>query len=296
MVALMRFPSWQSYEPTSLDRQYSPSLWAKDFAGNLDRYADETAAAKRSFVTQGRFDIPYGPATRQRLDVFPALTGDGPSPIHFFIHGGFWQESSKEYAGFPAPAFAAAGNAFVAVNYTLAPGAKLAEIVAEIGQAFDWVQQNAAQFGGDPTRITVSGHSAGAYLAASLIAAYPGVERAPDRDGLVALLLISGVFELAPIQACYVNDALGLSVGEAAHLDLVAALPRRDVPVRVAVGGEETSEFRRQSVAFFDAWRPHLSQMSFVQIDGRDHFDILFELSEPGGALQRGAQSLLKDD
>jgi hypothetical protein len=58
------------------------------------------------------------------------------------------------------------------------------------------------------------------------------------------------------------------------------------------VGGEETSEFRRQSVALFDAWRPHLSEMSFVQIEGRDHFDILFDLSERGGALHRGARSL----
>jgi arylformamidase len=224
------------------------------------------------------------------------MSGDRPSPIHVFIHGGFWQESSKEYAGFPAPAFADAGSAFVAVNYTLAPAAKLAEIVAEIGQAYDWVRRNAARFGGDPKRITVSGHSAGAYLAASLIVAYPGVERADDRDGPVALLLISGVFDLAPIQACYVNDALGLSVGEAACLALVAVSPRRNVPVCVAVGGEETSEFRRQSATLFDSWRPHLSEMSFVQIEGRDHFDILFDLSERAGTLYRRAQGLMNDN
>jgi arylformamidase len=296
MAAAATFPAWRSYDRASLDAQYSPSRSAKDFAGNLNRYASETAAAKRSFAAQGQFDIPYGPRTRQKLDVFPAMSGNRPSPIHVFIHGGFWQESSKEDAGFPAPAFADAGSAFVAVNYTLAPAAKLMDIVAEIGQAYDWVRRNAAQLGGDPKRITVSGHSAGAYLAASLTAAYPGVERVEDRDGPVALLLISGVFDLAPIQACYVNDKLGLSVGEAARLDLVAALPRRDVPVCVAVGGEETGEFRRQSVALFDAWRPHLSEMSFVQIDGRDHFDILFDLSERAGALYRRAQSLLNDN
>ena len=51
MVAFMTFPSWRSYEPASLDRQYSPSLWAKDFVGNLNRYADETAAAADSTVS-----------------------------------------------------------------------------------------------------------------------------------------------------------------------------------------------------------------------------------------------------
>ncbi len=91
MVAFMTFPSWRSYEPASLDMQYSPSVWAKDFAGDLNRYAGETAAAKRSFATQGQFDIPYGQGTRRRLDVFPAVNGDRPSPIHVFIHGGFWQ-------------------------------------------------------------------------------------------------------------------------------------------------------------------------------------------------------------
>jgi arylformamidase len=288
MAAAVTFPAWRSYDRASLDAQYSPSRSAKDFAGNLDRYAAETVAAKRSLDRQSRFDGPYGPGTRQRLDIFIPSHGDKPSPIHVFIHGGFWQESSKEHAGFPAPAFTDAGSVFVAVNYTLAPAASLADIVAEIGLAYDWLRGNAPTFGGDPNRITVSGHSAGAYLAASLVAGHAGRSNGP-----AALLLISGVFDLAPIQACYVNDALGLSPREAARLDLVAAVPQIDVPVCVAVGGEESSEFRRQSAALFGAWRPHLGAISFLEVEGRDHFDILFDLSEPDGPLYRKVQSML---
>ena len=92
MAATVTFPTWRSYDRASLDAQYSPSLWTKDFAGNLNRYAGETAVAKRCFATRGKYDIPYGQGTRQRLDVFPAMTGDKLSPIHVFIHGGFWQE------------------------------------------------------------------------------------------------------------------------------------------------------------------------------------------------------------
>jgi len=271
---------WRGFGREELDFQYSPSRIAKDFEGALKRYADLTRAAK---ARPGLYDQPYGPAPRQLLDVYPA---DRPkSPVHVFIHGGFWQALSKEYGGFAAPAFTAAGSAFVAVNYTLAPEAGLRQIVAEARAALDWVIAHAASFGGDPERIVVSGHSAGGYLAASLIAG--PLAEAKGGVKLKGLLPISGVYDLAPIQACYVNDAMGLDMAEAAALDLMTARPQAAIPVHLAVGGDESAEFQRQSGDLARAWNADLTTLK-----GRDHFDILFDLSEPQGPLFRAAMAL----
>lgn len=278
---------WRGLSREALDFQYSPSRIAKDFDGALKRYADLTRAAK---ARPGLYDQAYGPGLRQTLDVFPASRPGGKSPVHVFIHGGFWQALSKEYGGFAAPAFTAAGSAFIAVNYTLAPEASLRQIVTETRAALDWVIANAPRFGADPERIVVSGHSAGGYLAASLIAG--PLAEAKGAMKLAGLLPISGVYDLTPIQAAYVNDAMGLNPAETASLDLMTATPRAKMPLRLAVGGEESAEFQRQSRELARAWEPHLPGLECITLPGRDHFDILFDLSEPQGPLFRAAMAL----
>ncbi len=280
---------WCSYDRASLDLQYSPSRIAKDFQGDLDRYAAQTTEARN----KGRYQQhAYGTAPRQLLDIYlPDAPQSGPAPIHVFIHGGFWQALNKDYAGFAAPAFTSRGMIFIALNYTLAPEASLAAIIAEIRQAMDWVIAHAASFNGDAGHIVVSGHSAGGYLAASLIAGALAEQRGPA--AIAGLLPISGVYDLPPIAACYVNDALGLDAAERARLDLLTAKPLLDIPVHIAIGQDESAEFRRQSQALQAAWAPSLKHCSFDLRPGRDHFDILFELSTPGAPLHAAAMALI---
>lgn len=280
-------PSWTEFDRTRLDAEYSPSRTAKDFHGAVAQYADLSARAKTLYRHRALLDCRYGAGERTTLDVFPARRPQ-TAPIHIFIHGGFWQDLSKDYAAFPAPAFVAAGSAFVAVNYTLAPQATLAQIVGEIRAAYRWVRDNAARFGGDGDNIVVSGHSAGAYLAAALIA----TDGAAAMAGLRGLSLISGVFELQPIRRCYVNDALGLKNSDIPALDILASAPAQDVPVHIFVGADETPEFRRQSAALHDAWSARLTDCSTAALAGRDHFDILCDLSFPTGAIHRDALTL----
>ncbi|MFN8061412.1 MAG: alpha/beta hydrolase [Vicinamibacterales bacterium] len=285
------YPDWRTYSRAELDAQYSPSRTARDFAGCLARYERDTTIAKARLAATSRLDVPYGPAPRQRLDVFPAVGRDGRAPIHVFIHGGFWQALSKESAGFAAPAFVDAGWTFVAVNYTLAPEARLTSIVHEVDAALRWIVDQAATFGSDSTSIVVSGHSAGAFLAASLLTT-AARSASSNRVSLRGLVLVGGVYALAPIEACYVNDRLGLTPEETAALDLVAARPLADVPVRLIVGGDETAEFKRQSEALADAWRPGVTDLREIEVPGRDHFDLLFDLASPTGLVFREAIAL----
>src|SRR5256885_7768315 len=101
-----------------LDRQYSPSALVPHFKTILDRYRSESAAARARLVCEP--DVRYGPDPAEVLDFFPATRPD--APLHVFVHGGHWQQLSKDDSSFAAPAFVAAGAAFAAGGDGPAPG------------------------------------------------------------------------------------------------------------------------------------------------------------------------------
>jgi arylformamidase len=113
-------------------------------------------------------DIPYAGVendAKRTLDVY-ALAGAKKLPIIFWIHGGGWQAGDKSDVRLKPQLFNDAGFVFVSVNYRLIPDVDMGTLTRDVARAFRWVQDHAAEFGGDPSRIVVGGHSAGAQLAA----------------------------------------------------------------------------------------------------------------------------------
>jgi arylformamidase len=235
-------------------------------------WKENSARARSELAAAARLDIRYGHRPRQTLDWFGVAGPKAGKPVHVFIHGGFWQESSKDSVSFLALPLVASGSQFVAIGYTLAPQLTFRGIIDEVEEAFRHVQANASALGGDPARILVSGHSAGAYLAASLM-----LRQVEGCSPPAAAILVSGVFDLEPVSHAYVNRALGLSSRDATGLSLTHKSPAVDIPLRIVVGSDETAEFRRQSRQQFGGWRRHLSTIEFVELPGRDHFDVLFD-------------------
>ncbi len=116
---------------------------------------------------QVKRDIPYAaPAhERQVLDVY-SPTGAKDLPVVFWIHGGGWQVGDKSDVQFKPQAFTDRGFVFVSTNYRLLPQVDMATIVRDIARSIRWVHDHIAEYGGDPRRLLVMGHSAGAQLAA----------------------------------------------------------------------------------------------------------------------------------
>src|SRR5687768_13460300 len=112
-------------------------------------------------------DIPYAdPAhERQVLDVH-APKGAKGLPVVFWIHGGGWQTGDKKDVQVKPQAFNDKGFVFVATNYRLLPAVDMATIVRDVARSIRWVHDHVAEHGGDPKRLFVMGHSAGAQLAA----------------------------------------------------------------------------------------------------------------------------------
>ena len=126
-----------------------------------------TQASTKLNITR---DLPYlEPADsvhpRQTLDIYAPAAATN-LPVVFWIHGGGWQAGDKSSVQLKPQAFADRGYLFVSTGYRLLPDVEMAEIFRDIAKSLRWVHQHIATHGGDPNRILVMGHSAGAQLAA----------------------------------------------------------------------------------------------------------------------------------
>ena len=133
------------------EREYSPSsIIGGDYAPYIERYRLASAEAHRMVPVQR--DLRHGDSPRALIDYFAApAPGNGPGLLVYF-HGGYWQELSKAESAFLAPAWHAAGLAHAVVGYTLAPAARLPDIVDECRAAVRWLHARAGTLGSTPTR------------------------------------------------------------------------------------------------------------------------------------------------
>jgi acetyl esterase/lipase len=187
-------------------------------------YAPLQQAAPRQDVRTTR-NIPYGPGPKDVLDVFTSPRKLPPRPILIFVHGGAFVggDKSRNPDGEPSPFYDnimlwAVGHGMVGVNmnYPLAPQARYPVVQHDIAEVVAWARKNAASFGGDPSRVFLWGHSAGASHVAAFIAhpeAYPDI---PSAQGAAAgAILTSGGYALAnpdkPADHVYFGEAATLA-------------------------------------------------------------------------------------
>jgi len=121
----------------------------------------------KTFAQDVQKNIPYvtGGHERQVLDVY-SPTGAKNLPVVFWIHGGGWQTGDKSSVQLKPQAFLDKNFVFVSTNYRLLPDFDMGTIIRDIAKSIHWVHDNIAKHGGDPNRLLVMGHSAGAQLAA----------------------------------------------------------------------------------------------------------------------------------
>ena len=282
------------YDPEWLDRMYNNRELVPDHARHFERWSTESAAARSR---QGcALDLAYGPAAGERLDVFPGAASN--APVMVFIHGGYWRSLDKADHSFVAPAFNAQGACVVLPNYTLCPAITIPGITMQMVRALAWTWRNIAAYGGDPSRITIAGHSAGGHLAAMLLTCAWKVYASDLPASLVKNALgISGVYDLAPLRTTpFLMDSLRLTPAQVRRAS-PALLPRprrtrgRGTLFTVA-GGDESAEFLRQNHLIRAAWGGAAVPVCEA-LPGLNHFSVLEALVEPGHRLNALARQLL---
>ena len=147
---------YRGMDRPALDAAYNNSEAVKDSAQIVAGW-EARSARLRAAHPEG-MGLRYGPGERNRIDYFAARRD---APVLAFIHGGYWQNRSKEVFSFIAEGPLAWGINVALIGYTLAPQIRLDGIVAEIHAALDWLQSGIGMLGGDAGKLYVSGWSAG---------------------------------------------------------------------------------------------------------------------------------------
>lgn len=113
-------------------------------------------------------DLAYGQGPRHTLDIYEPVHGAEPLPVVVFFYGGTWQMGEKTPYAFVAKALASKGYVVAVPNYRLYPEVRYPAFLEDSAAAVRWTRDHAVEYGGDPKRIFLMGHSAGAYNAVML--------------------------------------------------------------------------------------------------------------------------------
>jgi arylformamidase len=277
---------YKQYNQEQLDNQYNNRLHVPDFATYLERWdkLSEATRAKHAYIK----DLQYGDHPRECLDIFPS--GKPNAKVMVFIHGGYWQLFDKTKFHFIAEAFMSHHITTVLINYPLAPVATMNEIVASCHKAMLWLQQNIAAFNADPKGVYIAGHSAGAHLAAMLMSKQWADEM---QHFIKGVCLLSGLFNLTPIQLSDRNEALHMDKEMAIKNSPVEFLPEQICPLLIAVGATETEEFKDQSKELYNTCKNKAVSIELIELQGLNHFSILDALVDENALLQKAIIKLM---
>jgi acetyl esterase/lipase len=235
-------------------------------------------------------DVKYGPDERNALDIFAAEVPTDPArPVLMFVHGGAFTGGARRGPGSPFYdniMLFAARNGMVGVNatYRLAPKHPWPAGAQDLGAAVRWVGENIATRGGDPARVFLMGHSAGAVHVASYVAhtQFHG----PKGIGLAGAILVSGLYDLTsmtpgrPEKAYFGEDAS--KYGERSAL---AGLLKTPIPLMTAYAELDPDFFQQQAKQLKDALCKASRCPRFVALDKHSHMSEVYAVNTADTAL-----------
>lgn len=283
-------------DPAWLDAQLNNRLRVPAFAEHFQRWQSHSQTARSTLPCH--LDVAYGTGSAaERLDIFPAMPAPSAAsqaaPVMVFIHGGYWRSLDKADHSFVAPAFVRAGACVVVTNYPLCPAVTMEQLVLSQVKALAWVFRHIAQYGGDPGRISVVGHSAGGHLAAMMLACkWKNVSADLPVNLVKNALSLSGLHDLEPLRhSPYIQGDLRLTPSQINRCS-PAYFPAPKGRLTALCGGDESEEFLRQNRLIQQAWGK-ASVPVCEELPGKNHFSVLEALCTPGQRAHDLALKLL---
>lgn len=226
-------------------------------------------------------DIPYGDGPRQRLDVYAPVVSaaSGRAPIAVFFYGGSWKSGSRKEYAFVGPALAARGFVVAIPDYRLYPEVQFPDFLDDSAAAVRVAREQGARFGGDPDRVVLVGHSAGAYNAAMLALDGRYLARAGVPRGTVkAFAGLSGPYDFLPLEAGVTQEVFG-AAPDAARTQPITFASRGDPAAYLATGLEDTTVRPRNTTSLAEKLRTAGVPVLERSYPGLDHADTLLSLT-----------------
>jgi len=277
---------WSGLDRQALEYQFNPRVSVPDFARDDERRAPLNDAALAGL--HAHRDLAYGDHPLRRVDVYPAAApaDGGLAPVHIFLHGGYWRALDRKKFAFIAGALVPRGITTVIADYELCPASTLDQVVDSALAGFAWICGNIENYGGDPARISISGHSAGAHLAAAILAE-DWAARGQPQASLVAATLVSGVFDPTPAMHTSINQDLRLDAQTAARHNLEARIPRMACPISIVAGGREPPHWIDMSLRYGRNLQNAGLDPAIHVLPGCHHFNILDQYLDAASVVGR---------
>jgi arylformamidase len=265
----------------AIDQAYNPRLRAVNLEAELQRSAQRSEAARQTLPYHA--GVPYGPTLAETLDIVPANRPN--APVFVYIHGGYWRANAARDFSNVALGPHAMGYTTVLVDYALCPTVTLDEIVRQVRSAAAWVIRHIAGHGGDPGRIVIGGHSAGGQLGAMLLCTPWQETYGLPEDPFVGAVLVSGLFDIAPLRYSYLQPAIQLDDGLVLRNSPLRLVRPSRTPLALSWGGLEQPAFEAQSARMHSAWLDAGNAAELLPQADADHFTAIHGFEDPDSAL-----------
>lgn len=270
-------------ETKDLEREYSPNMWSERYSTPDDVLKSHIQfCIKESELTTNsiphKLEIEYGPTPGQKLDILGTDLPDS-SPILVYVHGGFWQDLSREISRYPALPLYHSKIKTIVLGYDLCPAVTLAEIILQIQRAARFVFEYAEKMGSKG--VYFAGHCAGAHLVAKLFANADFLDSAPGSHRIQGAFLLSGVYDLRDLIHTKYNKRIQLphewTVSLSPQFDHFTHLQTRKVRIYVLAAQYDSPTFKKQSRDIYELLHNTcLMQNIYLEIkDNMDHFQIV---------------------
>ncbi len=257
-----------------IDAQYDTSIKLADRTAPGRHYVEVAQRARATL--RCHLDVPFGPTRAETLDIFPADAPD--APVFVFIHGGYWRAlSSKEFSGV-ALGLQPLGITTVVINYALCPFVTIDEITRQTRAALAWTLRNIQNYGGNPNRVAIGGHSAGGHLTAMSLQTRWEADYGLPQDPFVGALAFSGIYDIEPLRYSYLQPMIQLDDGILRRNSPAFMVRPCKTPLWITWGSEETPEFERQASTYHQAWQAAGNSAELRPVAGADHFTVIHGL------------------
>lgn len=228
-----------------------------------------------SGVIRAAADVAYGEGPRRTLDVYAPQARTRNTPVLVFFYGGGWSSGAKEDYSFAGDAFAAQGFLTIVPDYRIYPEVRFPGFVEDAAAALRWVRDNATRYGGDPNRIVLVGHSAGAHIA-MLAALDPAYAEAAgfDRNAIRGVVGLAGPYGFENFEMPLLQNVFGQA--EEPMATMPVHYVRREGPPILLLHGERDARVPLRSASRMYEVATEAGQQAQVKIyPGVDHPGIM---------------------
>lgn len=225
--------------------------------------------------------IAYGADSRQRLDVYAPSQLSDSAPVLIFFYGGSWKSGKRSYYRFIGEAFASRGYMVVVPDYRLYPSVRFPEFVEDGARALKWVEHNASRYGGDPRRIVLSGHSAGAHLAALLLfdKRYLGAFDF-NRNRILGFIGLAGPYAFNPLVYERTRSVFS-TVQDPDQARPIAFVDGSEPPLLLMHGGSDDTVGMVNAQKLAARVRKAGGEARFIEYAQRSHIGLILSIAAP---------------